>query len=94
MGVAPGQDQSGRTALLRTDGTEDVGGCRALILQRSRMAAAPGPAAGDLVLLANTGLIAKPDLCVAAIDALRTRDLVQRRGEVLLKVSMAPSACA
>ena len=53
-----------------------------------------GPASGDLVLLADPGLVAEPDLYIAALDALFARDLVQARGESSLKASMAPSAWA
>jgi len=54
--------------------------------------ALPGPAPGDLVLLADPGLVAEPDLYVAAVDALLARDLVQARGETFLKASITPSA--
>jgi hypothetical protein len=55
LGVAPWQDQAGALAALGTDGAEDVGGRGALILRCRRPAAAPGPAPGDLVLLADPG---------------------------------------
>ena len=61
-GVAMGQDESRSLALLAADGTEDVGRGRALILRRHGPGAAPGPAPGDLVLLAHMGLIGVPDL--------------------------------
>jgi hypothetical protein len=41
-----------------------------LILARCRPGATPRPAAGDLVLLADTGFVAEPDLYGAALDAL------------------------
>ena len=68
-GIAPGQDQTDGLALLGTDGAEDVGRGGALVGWRRRTTAAPGPAAGDLVLLANSGLVGKPDLYVAGIEA-------------------------
>src|SRR5438270_1613282 len=43
---------------------------------------------------ADPGLVAEPDLYVAARDALLVRDRVQTGGESFLKVSTAPSACA
>ena len=52
------------------------------------------PAACDLVLLPDAGFVAEPDLYVAGIDAVFARDRVQLGGEVFLKASMAPSACA
>ena len=94
MRVAAGQDQSGCLAFLRTDGTEDVGGRGTQVLRRRGTAAEPGPAARDFVLLADAGFVGEPDLYGAAVDALGLRDLVQARGEVFLKASMAPSACA
>src|SRR5579862_4422185 len=56
-GIAPRQDQADGLALLGTDGAEDVGRGGALVGRRRRTTAAPGPAAGDLVLLANSGLV-------------------------------------
>jgi len=73
---------------------KDVGGRRALILRGRGARSLLRPAAGDLVLLADTRLVAEPDLYVVRIDALLTRDRVQTRGEVFLKGSIAPSACA
>src|ERR1700740_1197875 len=77
LGVAPGQDEAGRFALCRTDGTEDVGRGGALIVWRRGPGSAPGPAPGNLVLLADAGLVAEPDFYVVRIDALTARDLVQ-----------------
>ena len=94
LDVAPGQDQSGYFAVLRADSAEDVGRCRALVVRSRGPGALPGPTPGDLVLLADPGLVAKPDLYVVAFDSLLARDLVQARGEVFLKASIAPSACA
>jgi len=50
------------------------------------------PATGDLVLLADSGLVAEPDLYIVGINALLARDLVQARREAFLKASIAPSA--
>ncbi len=92
LDVAPGQDQSGRLTVLRTNGAEDVGGRRALVVWSAGSGALLGPAAGDLVLLADPCLVAEPDLYIAAIDALLACDLLQARGETFLKASIAPSA--
>src|SRR3974390_2745809 len=89
LGVAGRQDQGRTLALLWADGAEDVGGGGALIA-----GAAFGPPAGDLVLLANTSFVLEPDFYLVDIDRLRARDCVQARGEVFLKSSIAPSACA
>ena len=57
LGVACGQDQGCALALFRADGTEDVGRGGALITRSARAGAALRPPAGDLVLLADTGLV-------------------------------------
>ena len=57
LGVAGRQDQGCALALFRTDGTEDVGRGGALVTRRARAGAALRPAAGDLVLLADAGLV-------------------------------------
>src|SRR6266446_1729103 len=56
--------------------------------------AALGPAAGDLVLLADAGLVGEPDFYRVAVKRLLARNCLQARGEVFLKSSIAPSACA
>ena len=94
LGVAARQDERRALAVLGTDRAEDIGRRGPLILRRARARAALGPAAGDLVLLADAGLVGEPDLYRAGLDALFARDLLQARGEVFLKSSIAPSACA
>ena len=94
LGIAGRQDQGRALALFRADRTEDVGGGGALITGRARTGAALGPAAGDLVFLADTSLICEPDFYLVDVDCLLARDCVQARGEVFLKSSIAPSACA
>jgi len=49
---------------------------------------------GDLVLLADPSFIREPDLDRAGIDPLLAPDLFQASGEIFLKSSIAPSACA
>ena len=61
LGIAGRQDQGRALALSRADGTEDIGRGGALITRRAWAGAALGPAAGDLVLLANTSLVLEPD---------------------------------
>src|SRR5262245_10190443 len=80
--------------LLRTDCTEDVGGSGPLVPRCTWTGAALGPAAGDLVLLADAGLVGEPDFYRVAVKRLLARNCLQARGEVFLKSSIAPSACA
>ena len=94
FGIAKGQDQGGALALFRADGAEDIGRCGSLIPRSARASAALGPPAGDLVLLADTGLVLEPNFYLADVDRFFARDLIQARWELFLKVSMAPSACA
>jgi len=91
-GIAKRQDQSDGLALLRTDRTKDIGGGGALVGWCRRTAAAPRPAAGNLVLLADPGLITEPDLYIAGIEALLACDRLQGCRPVFLKAAMAPSA--
>ena len=92
--VASRQDQGRALALVRADRAEDVGGSGALVAGRTWARAALRPAAGDLVLLADTSLICEPDFYRVDADRLLTRDCVQARGEAFLKSSIAPAACA
>ena len=93
-GVAGGQDERRALAVFGADGAEDVGRSCALIVRRRGPCAASGPAPCDLVLLADARLVGEPDLYCARIDFLFARDLVQTGGEVFLKFSIAPAACA
>jgi hypothetical protein len=61
LGVAEGQDQTGAFAVFRADGAKDIGGFRSLILGSRWPRAALGPAARDLVFLADAGFVRKPD---------------------------------
>src|SRR3954469_19228688 len=94
FGVAPGQDEADGFPLRGTDGAEDIGGGGALIRGSRRAAAAPRPAACDLVLLAVAGFVFEPDFYVGDIDALLVRDACQQGREVFLNASMAPAAWA
>jgi hypothetical protein len=82
LSVAGRQDQGCTLALFRTDRTEDVGGSGALVPRRAGAGAALGPPPRDLVLLANTGFVCKPDFYLVAVDRLLVRDGIQARGEV------------
>src|SRR5262245_66620510 len=86
-------DQGCTLALRRADCTEDVGGSGPLVPRCAWTGAALGPAAGDLVLLADAGLVGEPDFYRVAVKRLLARNCLQARGEVFLKSSIAPSAC-
>jgi hypothetical protein len=93
FGVAPGHDEPGALSLGRADGPEDVGPFGALVVRCPRPSAATGPAAGDLVLLADPGLIREPDLYQLAWGR-GLRDLRQAGGEVFLNASIVSGSCA
>ena len=91
LGIAEGQDQTGPLAKLRADRTEDVGRFRPLILGRRWPRPASGPAPGDLVLLADAGLVLEPDLYRRALRE-GGFDLCQLGGKApFLKASIANS---
>ena len=93
LGIAPRQNQTDALALLRTDGTEDIGPLGALIVRRARPCSALGPAARDLVLLADAGFVLEPDFDLyARFEALADRFDLGR--EVFLNASTANSFCA
>jgi len=94
FGVAGRQDQGRALALLWADGAEDVGRGGPLITGSAGAGAALCPSAGDLVLLADTSLICEPDLYLVDVDRPFERNCLQTRGEVFLKSSIAPAACA
>jgi len=92
--VAGRQNQGGAFALLWADRAEDVGGSGALVTRRAGAGSTHRPAAGDLVLLADAGLVGEPDFYPVEVERLRARDFFQARGETFLKSSIAPCACA
>jgi hypothetical protein len=94
LGIAGRQDQGGALALLWADRAEDVGRGGALIARSAWAGAALGPPAGDLVLLADASLVREPDFYLVAFDRFFPSDFIQARGEVFLKSSIAPAACA
>ena len=89
LGVARWQDETGALALLRADGPEDVGRGGALVMRRTGARSAPGPAAGDLVLLADARLVGEPDLYLGQGNTLVSRNLVEPGGEFFLKASIS-----
>jgi len=92
--VASGHDEGCTLSVLGADRAEDISRGGSLVRRRARTRAALGPTAGDLVLLADAGLVGEPDLYGGGLDALLAPDLVQARGKAFLKSSIAPSACS
>ncbi len=89
LGVARWQDETGALALLRTDGPEDVGRGGALVMRRTGARSAPGPAAGDLVFLADPRLVGEPDLYPGQGNAFVSCNLLEPGGEFFLNSSMS-----
>jgi len=92
-GVAARQDQAGCGSPRRTDGAEDIGRFRPLVVRRRGPRPAPSPTAGDLVLLTDPGLVLEPDLYRLA-RRIASRDLVQAGGEVFLNAATASGSWA
>ena len=92
-GVAPGHDEPGGLAFLWADRSEDVGPFGALIVRRRRACAAPRPAAGDLVLLADARFVLPPDLYLDT-GGEACLDPCQLGRETFLKAATAVSFCA
>ena len=93
FGIAPRQDEADALTLLRTDCAEDIGPFGALIVRRTGPCSALGPAARDLVLLADACLILEPKFDLyARFETLADRFDLGR--EVFLNASTANSFCA
>ena len=92
--VAAGQHQTGALAGLGANGAKDVGRCGALVVRHRWPRAVPGPAPGDLVLLAHPGFVGKPHFYAVRRDPLVCGDLCQCFGETFLRSSIAPAAWA
>src|SRR4051794_3530741 len=86
--VASGQHQGCALALLGADRPEDVDRTRPLIMRGAGPGAPSGPAPGNLVLLAHTGLVLPPQLDRGALREARP-DRLQGGGETFLKSSSA-----
>src|SRR5262245_18769639 len=93
FGVAGRQHEGGAGAAFRTYRTEQVGGLGPLIVSGPRTRAPPGPAIGELVLLADTHLVLEPDFYRCARGELRA-DFRQACAKVFfLKSSIASASC-
>src|SRR3954465_2108912 len=86
--VASGHDQGCALALLRADRPEDGDRTRPLIVGGAGRGPPPGPPPGDLVLLADPGLVLPPQLDRGALREARP-DRLQGGGETFLKSSSA-----
>ena len=84
-GVASGQDQGGAGTSCRTDRAEDVGRLGTLVMRRPRSRSPARPAPGDLVLLADPGLVLEPQLYGRA-GREPVADRRDRLGEAFLNV--------
>src|ERR1700731_5336924 len=61
LGVAGGEDETGRRAERRTDGAENIGGGGSLTLHGKRSRASFRPASRDLVFLTDAGFVLEPE---------------------------------
>jgi hypothetical protein len=93
VGVGIGQRQRRPDAASRTDRAEQIGVVVALVGRLPWPRSAPGPLANKAVLLADAGLVRKPDF-----DWRRLRQpfkmRLQREREVFLNASTIRSSCA
>ena len=92
FGVAKRQHEGSAGPVLGADGTEHIGRLRALIVDGPGPRALPGPAIGELVLLADAHFVLEPHLYGCAGRELRA-DFRHALGEVFLNVSMASASC-
>ena len=92
-GGASGQHEGGALGLGRADGAEDIRRAGALVARRYGPRATPGPAASDLVLLADPGFVLEPDFYWLPGGFAR-RDLRQSLGELFLNAEAARSSFA
>ena len=91
FGIAERQDEPCTLAKIGADRAEDIGRFRPLVLGRRWPRATPGPAPGDLVLLADARFVLEPYFyrCSARESVF---DLCQRVGKApFLKASIANS---
>src|SRR5260370_4711827 len=92
-GIAARQDKTGPGSSCRADGAEDVGRACPLIVWGRGPRPAPCPSPGDLVLLADPGVVLKPDLYRLA-RCVALGDLVEALGEVFLNAARASASWA
>jgi len=90
--IAERHDEPGALALSRTDRPEEVGPGGTLVLGRPRPGPSTGPSPGELVLLADAGLVLPPELY--ALAGMRSADFRQALRETFLKASAASGSWA
>ena len=78
LAVAGGEDEPSAFSIGRTDGAEDIGRCRPLIMRRGGACSTLGPAAGGLVLLLDAGFVLEPKLYLLAASLIRGGFLHER----------------
>ena len=91
VGVGVGQRERGADAPRRADGAEQIGVVVALVGGLPRPRSAPGPLPNLAVLLADTGLVLKPDFDRRRLGQAVEMSL-QRARKVFLNASMIRSS--
>ena len=91
--VAERQDEARAFPEGGTDGTEQVGRFGSLVVGRRWPCTPPGPPAGDLVFLANAGLVLPPNL-YGRSSGLLGGNFVQAGGDVFLNAFRASPSWA
>ena len=92
LGFVEREDEGCALAVLRANGAENIGRGRSLIARRRRPGAALRPTPRDLILLADAGLVAKPDFYRLAVCLLG--DSRHNSREVFLKAATAAAPWA
>ena len=92
FGVAERQNEGRAGSAFGADRTEQIGRLGALIMNSSGTRARPGPAIGELVLLADPHLVLEPDLYRCVRRELGT-DFCHAKGKVFLNASIASGSC-
>src|SRR5215471_1746683 len=90
--VASRQHEGGAGSTGGTDRTKQISRFGPLIVRGAGTGALPGPAIGELVLLAHPHLVLAPHLYRCARRKLRA-DLRHTAGKVFLNVSTASASC-
>ena len=92
FGVAERENEGSAGSAFGADRTEQIGRLGALIMSGSGARARPGPAIGELVLLADAHLVLEPNLYRCTRREL-CADFRHAYGKVFLNASMASGSC-